>query len=127
MNLIQIQKKYGNNEKCRAYLEKLRWGKTVKCTKCNSTNVVKLKKQVGRYHCNVCKTTFSVISDTIFEESRLPLPTWFNGVIAYADDMKQSEPKDEIIPLPYIGRTERYGGMKRSGERDANVSTDTEL
>jgi len=77
MNLIQIQKKYGNNEKCRAYLEKLRWGKTVTCTKCNSTNVVRLKNQIGRFHCNECKTTFSVISDTIFEESKLPLSTWF--------------------------------------------------
>lgn len=32
-----------------------------------------------------------------------------NGVIAYTDDIKQSEPKDEIITLPYIGRKDCNG------------------
>ena len=77
MNLIQIQKKFNTDRKCRLYLEKLRWGKSVTCTKCNSTNIVGLKKQVGRYHCNNCSTTFSVLSDTIFEYSGLPLSKWF--------------------------------------------------
>jgi len=77
MNLINIQKKYGTDRKCRVYLEKLRWGKTVTCTKCGSKNIVRLKKQQGRYHCNSCKTTFSVLSETIFEYSGLPLPKWF--------------------------------------------------
>lgn len=77
MTLIDIQKKYNTDLKCRQYLEKLRWGKVIKCTKCNSTNTVDLKKENGRYHCNHCKTTFSVISDTIFEASGLPLSKWF--------------------------------------------------
>ena len=77
MDLITIQKKYNTDRKCRLYLEKLRWGKAVICTKCDSSNIVKIKKQVGRYHCNACKTTFSVLSDTIFEYSGLPLPKWF--------------------------------------------------
>lgn len=77
MNVIQIQKKYNTNEKCRSYLAKLRWAKIVLCTKCDSKNVVLIDKKNMRYHCNDCKTTFSVLSDTIFEESKLPLPTWF--------------------------------------------------
>ncbi len=77
MNLITIQKNFGTDRKCRLYLEKVRWGKAVICTKCNSNNIVKLKKEVGRYHCNTCKTTFSVLSDTIFEYSGLTLPKWF--------------------------------------------------
>lgn len=77
MNLITIQKKFGTDRKCRLYLKKLRWGKTVTCTKCGSTNVVKLKKEVERYHCNNCKTTFSVLTDTIFEYSGLKLNKWF--------------------------------------------------
>ncbi len=32
-----------------------------------------------------------------------------NGVIAYAEDVTQSEPKDEIILLPYIGRKDCSG------------------
>jgi len=77
MNLTQLSKNYNTKLKCLNYMEKLRWGKAVTCTKCNSDNVVDLQNQAGRYHCNECKTTFSVLSDTIFEESRLELPTWF--------------------------------------------------
>jgi transposase-like protein len=77
MNIIEIGKKYNTDAKCREYLESLRWGKTVLCTKCGSDNVVDLKRENGRYHCNHCKTTFSVISDTMFEHSGLPLSKWF--------------------------------------------------
>jgi transposase-like protein len=77
MNLITIHKKYGTQAKCLSYLEKLRWGKTVRCTKCHSDNTVRIKTQAGRHHCNNCKTTFSVLVDTIFENTRLELPQWF--------------------------------------------------
>jgi len=77
MNLINIQKQFGTDRKCRLYLEKLRWGKTVTCTKCGSKRISPLKRQVGRYHCNSCNTTFSVLSNTIFEYTGLSLPKWF--------------------------------------------------
>jgi len=77
MNLIKISKKYDTQAKCLAYLEKLRWGKTVTCTKCGSGNTVRIQSQAGRHHCNNCKTTFSVLVDTVFENTRLELPKWF--------------------------------------------------
>jgi transposase-like protein len=77
MNLIKINKKYNTQAKCLSYLEKLRWGKNVTCTKCGSHNTVRIKTQAGRHHCNSCKTTFSVLVDTIFENTRLELPKWF--------------------------------------------------
>ncbi len=77
MNLIDINKKFNSQAKCLSYLEKLRWGKTVTCTKCGSDNTVRIKPQAGRHHCNNCKTTFSVLVDTIFENTRLPLTKWF--------------------------------------------------
>ena len=77
MDLIKIRKKFDTQEKCLSYLEKLRWGKTVRCTKCGSDNTVRIKTQAGRHHCNHCKTTFSVLVDTIFENTRLELPKWF--------------------------------------------------
>jgi transposase-like protein len=77
MNITEVNRKYNTKLKCLSYLEKLRWGKTVRCTKCNTDNVVAIEKQPGRFHCNPCNNTFSVISDTIFEESKLPLSKWF--------------------------------------------------
>jgi transposase-like protein len=77
MNLIQIQKKFGTQAKCVKYLEKLRWGKTVKCTYCESKRIIKSKSESSRYHCYNCKRSFSVFVGTIFEDTRLGLPEWF--------------------------------------------------
>ena len=77
MNLIQIAQKYNTDAKCVNYLKALRWGNKVVCSKCGSDNVVSVKSGLGRYHCNSCKTTFSVLADTIFEDTRLDLPKWF--------------------------------------------------
>ncbi len=76
MNLSQLHKQFGTQEKCINYLEKLRWGKIPICVHCGSDNVSKHKKGI-RLHCNTCNRKFSVLQGTIFEDSRLPLPKWF--------------------------------------------------
>jgi transposase-like protein len=77
MNLIQIQKKYGTQAKCLKYIEKLRWGKVVKCSYCNSERTIPAKSEEGRHHCYNCKRSFTVFVGTIFEGTRLDLPQWF--------------------------------------------------
>lgn len=77
MDLIQIQKKYGTQAKCLSFLEKTRWGKTVKCPYCESKRTVRAKSEQGRHHCYNCKRSFTVMVGTIFEDTRLKLPTWF--------------------------------------------------
>ncbi len=80
MNLIEVNKNYNTQAKCLVLLEKLRWGKNVKCTFCSSNKVSMIKSEQGRYSCNNCKKSFSVIVGTIFEETRLPLPIWFQSI-----------------------------------------------
>lgn len=76
MNILTIQKKYNTQKKCIAYLEKLRWGKNPVCVFCNAINITK-RKGTYVYHCNSCNKDFTVLINTIFEDTRLPLPTWF--------------------------------------------------
>ena len=76
MNLTQLHKRFGTQKKCIAYLEKLRWGNTPACVRCGSTNVVKRNDSI-RWHCNDENKDYSVLIGTIFEESRLPLPKFF--------------------------------------------------
>jgi len=76
MNLQQLHKKLGTQEKAIAYLEKLRWDKKPKCVFCNSDNVKK-RKNSFRWHCNKCNKDFSVLMGTIFEGTRLELPKFF--------------------------------------------------
>jgi transposase-like protein len=77
MNLIEVNKNYNTQAKCLVLLHKLRWGKTVKCTFCNSKQTKPIKSEQGRHTCQNCNKSFSVLAGTIFEDSRLPLPTWF--------------------------------------------------
>ena len=77
MNLVQIQKKFNTQAKCLKYLEKLRWGKNVTCSYCDSEKTIKSKSEQGRHYCYNCKRSFTVFVGTIFEGTRLPLPTWF--------------------------------------------------
>lgn len=48
-NILNISKEYNTQAKCLSYLEKLRWGKTVKCPFCHSHKIRRIKNQQGRY------------------------------------------------------------------------------
>lgn len=76
MNLTQLHKKLGTQNKCITYLEKLRWNNKPTCLSCSSNNVKKRKKSM-RWHCNSCNKDFSVLMGTIFEGTRLELPKFF--------------------------------------------------
>ncbi len=76
MTLSELHKKYGTQDKCIAYLEKTRWGKQHYCILCGSIKVKKRNKSI-RWHCNDCNRDFSVLYGTIFEDTRLPLPQFF--------------------------------------------------
>ncbi len=76
MNIPIIQKKFNTQRKCIAYLEKLRWNKKPVCVFCSATNITK-RKGTYVYHCNSCNKDFTVLINTIFEDTRLPFPTWF--------------------------------------------------
>jgi transposase-like protein len=79
VSISEIQKKYGTETKCRAYLETLRWNGEIKCTSCDSVRVSPVKGE-KRYVCLDCKGRFSVITNTIFEQSKYPLTEWFKVI-----------------------------------------------
>ncbi len=76
MNLTQLHRKFGTQKKCIAYLEKIRWGKTPACIHCGSTSVTKRKGSI-KWHCNDENKDYSVLVGTIFEDTRLKLPRFF--------------------------------------------------
>ena len=80
MNLNQLNKEFGTQQKCVAYLEKIRWGKKPICANCESDNVSKRSKSILRWHCNSCGKDYSVLVGTIFEGTRLPLPQFLQAM-----------------------------------------------
>ena len=78
-NLIDLFDKYGNDEKCRMYLENLRWPDGVKCIRCQSEKISRIYKR-NQFHCDACQYQFSVTAGTIFHDSHLPLTKWFAAI-----------------------------------------------
>ena len=76
INLVNLIERYGSEEKCRDYLEELRWPEGVTCPRCESKSISRIKKR-DQYDCNSCRYQFSVKSGTVFHDSHLPLWKWF--------------------------------------------------
>lgn len=112
MNLIEVTKNYNTQAKCLKLLEQLRWGKTVKCTFCYSKNVKSIKTEQGRYSCKNCKKSFSVIVGTIFEETRLPLPKWFQIITLMLNAKSGISAKEIERNLDITYKTAYYACMR---------------
>ncbi len=76
MNLVKLIEDYGSEDRCRAYLEVLRWPDGVRCIDCGSDSISRITTR-NQYDCNTCRTRFSVKSGTVFHDSHLPLWKWF--------------------------------------------------
>ena len=82
MNLVTIFQRFPDQEACIEYLERLRWGHNEHCPYCGSTSVARKSDagRIGRWNCHGCKSSYNVLSGTIFEKTRIPLQKWFLGI-----------------------------------------------
>ncbi len=112
VNLLNIQKKYNTQAKCLNLLVKIRWGKTVKCPKCDSDKVRVLDKQQKRYFCKTCKVQFSVFTDTIFEGTRLELPKWFTTIVLVLNAKSGMAAKEIERNMGFTYKTAYYTAMR---------------
>ena len=74
-SLIKLFKNYGAENQCVEALSKWRWPAGFRCPHCGlgRHSVVKTRKP---YQCTDCHHQASLISGTIFEQTKLPLATW---------------------------------------------------
>jgi transposase-like protein len=87
MNLPKLVEKFGSDEKCRAYLEQLRWPDGVQCPRCESKSVSRIKER-NQFDCNSCRYQFSVTAGTIMHDSHLPLWKWFLAIYLIVESKK---------------------------------------
>jgi len=76
IDLCELIDRYGDDQKCRNYLEHLRWPHGIACPKCGSGKVSSILKR-DQYDCDSCRHQFSVTAGTIFHDTHLPLTKWF--------------------------------------------------
>ena len=79
-NIIrQLAHGFSSEDKCRAYLEELRWPEGVTCVRCGSKSVSRIRAR-GQFDCNDCRHQFSVTAGTYLQDSHLPLWKWVLAV-----------------------------------------------
>jgi transposase-like protein len=87
MDLMKLMEQFGSEEKCRMYLEKLRWPESVLCIRCQSDKISRIYKR-NQFACDSCQYHFSVTAGTIFHDSHLPLPKWFAAIYLMCESRK---------------------------------------
>src|SRR5258708_34023891 len=108
MNLIDAIKTFPDELSCVKYLEKMRWPDGVKCLSCESDKVTFFVKKEGTrtrknakgetvevrvparyiYQCKECRYQFTPTVGTKFNDTHLPLRTWFLATCLIIDAKK---------------------------------------
>jgi transposase-like protein len=86
-NLVELFEKFNSEERCREYLELLRWPTGAACLRCGDTAVWKLGKR-NQYECHGCGYQFSATAGTVFHDSHLPLWKWFLATYLICESKK---------------------------------------
>jgi transposase-like protein len=87
VDLLGIIERFGDEEKCRTYLEHLRWPEGVTCLRCESDKISRIYTR-GLFTCDACGYQFSVKVGTIFHDSHLPLTKWFLAIYLMSEARK---------------------------------------
>ncbi len=87
MNLSDLIDRFGDEDRCRAYLEDLRWPDGPRCPRCDSDKVSRIVKR-NQFDCDSCRYQFSVTAGTLFHDSHLPLRKWFLAIYLLAESKK---------------------------------------
>jgi hypothetical protein len=77
-NILDFQKEFSTEERCRGYLEQQRWDGTPACPFCGSLNVCRFKNgKIFKCREKGCRQKFSVLVGTVYQNTKIPLTKWF--------------------------------------------------
>ena len=82
MSLIDIFIRFPDQEACIEHLEDIRFSDFPYCPHCGGMKVARKEEpgRIGRWNCHDCKSSFNVLSGTVFEKTRVPLQKWFLAI-----------------------------------------------
>ena len=76
IDLCSLIEEFGSEDKCRMYLEQLRWPDGITCPSCKSDKISRIVAR-NQFDCDACRYQFSATAGTIFHDTHLPLWKWF--------------------------------------------------
>ena len=78
LSMLEFFDSYGSVEQCEALVRGWRWPGGFSCPRCKGSWHSEFSRQDRLYfQCSGCRYQCSLVSGTVFESSKLPLPTWF--------------------------------------------------
>jgi ribosomal protein L37AE/L43A len=74
-----FRERFGTEEACRKALFETRWRQGLTCSACGHKRFCQLKTR-ELFQCNRCKRQVRLTAGTVFQDSKLPLTTWFQAI-----------------------------------------------
>src|SRR5258708_35239338 len=97
LDLCTLIQEFGSEEKCRTYLEKLRWPKGIHCPSCDSDKISRIAAR-NQFDCDACRYQFSATAGTNFHDT--PPPPWKGFFATYLlCEARQGISADPIYPI----------------------------
>ena len=75
---MEFESRFRSEADCIRYLSEIRWPEGFQCPSCGDESGWRLKR--GQWQCRKCRRQTSVLADTIFQDSHLPLTIWFRAM-----------------------------------------------
>jgi transposase-like protein len=101
---MDVNTLFSTDAKCRELLTRLRFPEGPRCLRCKGP-VVELETEKHLFYCKDCDYQFSVTAGTVFNDSHLPLATWFAATLLLCEAKKG-------MSACQIQRTLGIGGYK---------------
>ena len=76
--MMEVERRFSAEQACRDYLFALRWPEGFACPRCGRKSAWPMTR--GLWLCRGCRAQVSVKAGTIFQDSHLPLTTWFRAM-----------------------------------------------
>jgi hypothetical protein len=77
-NLAELEARFGTEESCREYLQKLRFPQGFCCPRCRGRIAWTTRRNL--LVCAGCQYQLSLTAGTIFQDTRQPLTMWFRAI-----------------------------------------------
>src|SRR5919206_843264 len=75
----EFRERFGTEEACRQALFGMRWRDGLTCPACGHRGFCRLKTR-ELFQCNRCKRQVRLTAGTVFQDTKLPLTTWFAAI-----------------------------------------------
>ena len=132
ISLVQLMRKFPNDEAARLHFEELRWGGEIVCPHCGGKhkaypvsrkNKKTGKKIAGYYECGECRKVFTVRTGTVMERSHISLQNW---LIAFYLDVTSRKGISSMQLSKHLGITQRsawfmLGRIRTAAERGVGL------